>query len=111
MHLRKLRRAVRDAAAKWGPVSDTVQGFVVAVNEVTENAMAHGRPPVRVRLWFTTTWLVCMVTDAGAGVADPFAGYRGSDLASGLGLVRQLCDHVDLRVMPAGFTVRLACRR
>jgi anti-sigma regulatory factor (Ser/Thr protein kinase) len=109
--LRNLRRTVRDAAAKWGPVSETVQGFVVAVNEVTENAMVHGRPPVRVRLWCTTTWLVCMVTDTGSGVADPFAGYRASDAASGLGLVRQLCDHVDLRVMPTGFTVRLASRR
>jgi anti-sigma regulatory factor (Ser/Thr protein kinase) len=109
--LRGLRRVVRDAAARWGPVSDTVHGLVVAVNEVVENAMAHGGPPVGVRLWGTSTWLVCTVTDTGAGVADPFAGFRASDAASGLGLVRQLCDHVDLRVTSVGFTVRLASRR
>ena len=57
---------------------------------------------------------VCTIRDAGAGPADPFAGYRpahGEDLSAGgmgLWLARQLCDHVVLRRDERGSSVRLA---
>ncbi|HYH26541.1 MAG TPA: ATP-binding protein [Blastococcus sp.] len=57
---------------------------------------------------------VCTIRDAGAGPADPFAGYgpaHGEDLSAGgmgLWLARQLCDHVVLRRDERGSSVRLA---
>jgi hypothetical protein len=75
--------------------------------------MQHGMPPVRVRAWVTARRLLCTVTDFGARIDDPFAGYlpahrdpaRGGP---GLWLARRLCDQVDLRWTSKGFTVRLA---
>jgi anti-sigma regulatory factor (Ser/Thr protein kinase) len=83
------------------------------VDEMTTNALRHGRPPVDLRLWADEKRLVCTVTDRGAGLQDPFIGYgpaHGDDLSlggMGLWLARQLCDHVDITVTGDGVRVRL----
>lgn len=89
-----------------------VDDFVSAVAEVVANAHRHAGPPVRLRLWASEDALVCTVTDPGAGIADPLAGYaRPTDPAAGLGLwaARQLVDVLDYGHGPEGFTVRVAC--
>jgi anti-sigma regulatory factor (Ser/Thr protein kinase) len=114
--LRRLRHAVLDAVASTPAGPDLAENFLVAVNEVATNAALHGRPPVRLRLWTSAARSVCLVTDSGAGVQDPSAGYvpaHGRDLSRGgmgLWLARQLCDEVDLTTTPDGFTVRLTIR-
>lgn len=91
---------------------------VLAANEVTTNAIRHGRPPVTFRLWVQPDRCVCTVTDGGTGIDDPFAGYIWpgslSTLAThgmGLWLARRLCDRVDIFHGHEGFTVRLTIKR
>lgn len=111
-----LRRAVRaQLAAVVGP-HDLLEDFQLAVDEMTSNALRHGRRPVSLRLWTAPGTLVCTIGDAGGGATDPFAGYgpaHGEDLSAGgmgLWLARQLCDHVALRRHAHGNTVRLSTR-
>jgi anti-sigma regulatory factor (Ser/Thr protein kinase) len=108
-----LRHAVAaELAAVRGP-REVVEDFLLAVDEVTSNAIRHGAPPVGLELWTSADRLVCTVTDAGPGPDDPFAGYgpaHGDDLSRGgmgVWLARQLCDHVDIGSGPDGVTVRL----
>jgi anti-sigma regulatory factor (Ser/Thr protein kinase) len=114
--LRGLRRDLvhRAADASLPAGSEpALEDFLLAVDEMTTNALRHGRPPVDLRLWADEKRLVCTVTDRGAGLQDPFIGYgpaHGDDLSlggMGLWLARQLCDHVDITVTPDGVQVRL----
>ncbi len=115
--LSRLRTDLLAALAWAGRTGPVAQDFVFAVSEVTTNALRHGSPPVRVRLWSTADRSVCAVTDAGPGFDDPLAGYapaHGTDLSHGgmgLWLARQLCDHVSMARTADGFTVRLATAR
>jgi anti-sigma regulatory factor (Ser/Thr protein kinase) len=114
--LRGLRRELADRAAdaKLAPGSEpALEDFLLAVDEMTTNALRHGRPPVSLRLWANEERLVCTITDRGAGFEDPFIGYgpaHGEDLSlggMGLWLARQLCDHVDITPDGTGVQVRL----
>jgi anti-sigma regulatory factor (Ser/Thr protein kinase) len=114
--LRGLRRdlAARAADARLPAGSEpALEDFLLAVDEMTTNALRHGRPPVDLRLWADDQRLVCTVTDRGAGLQDPFIGYgpaHGDDLSlggMGLWLARQLCDHVDITAADDGVRVRL----
>jgi anti-sigma regulatory factor (Ser/Thr protein kinase) len=114
--LRGLRRdlAARAADARLPTGTESaLEDFLLAVDEMTTNALRHGRPPVDLRLWVDDRRLVCTVTDRGAGLQDPFIGYgpaHGDDLSlggMGLWLARQLCDHVDITVADEGVRVRL----
>ncbi len=114
--LRGLRRdlAVRASAVGLLPEHETrLEDFLLAVDEMTTNALRHGRPPVDLRLWATENRLVCRVTDHGSGLDDPFLGYgpaHGDDLSRGgmgLWLARQLCDHVDITPDGVGVSIRL----
>lgn len=92
--------------------------LILAVNEVTTNALRHGRPPVRIRLWVRSDRCVCTISDCGPGIRDPFAGYIWPGTLSplpthgmGLWLARRLCDRVDIVNSPEGCTVRLIVHR
>jgi anti-sigma regulatory factor (Ser/Thr protein kinase) len=84
------------------PAPDLAADFLLAMDEMTSNAIRHGGRPVSLRLWIGPDRIVCVIGDAGPGWDDPFAGYgpaHGNDLSRGgmgLWLARQLCDHVDL---------------
>jgi anti-sigma regulatory factor (Ser/Thr protein kinase) len=92
---------------------DLLQDFLLAVDEMTSNALRHGGRPIDLRLWIGTDRIVCTIGDRGTGWDDPFAGYgpaHGDDLSRGgmgLWLARQLCDHVDITTGPDGTLVRL----
>jgi anti-sigma regulatory factor (Ser/Thr protein kinase) len=108
-----LRHALRARLATVDGPADLVEDYLLAVDEMTSNAVKHGRRPVGVRLWTAPRRLVCTISDAGTGWDDPFAGYgpaHGEDLSlggMGLWLARQLCDYVAIRRDPAGVSVRL----
>ena len=85
--------------------------MVFTVSEAVTNALIHGRPPVRFRLWTAPDRIVATVTDRGDGPADPLAGLLPvTDPCSGglgLWLTHQLCSHVTLDTTDDGFTIRL----
>jgi anti-sigma regulatory factor (Ser/Thr protein kinase) len=87
-----------------------IEHLVFAVSEAVTNALAHGRPPVRCRLWTAPDRAVATVTDRGDGPTDPFAGLLPvtdtSSAGLGLWLTHQLCSHVTLDTTD-GFTIRL----
>ena len=84
-----------------------VENLVFAVSEAVTNALIHGRPPVRFRLWTAPDRIVATVTDRGDGPADPFAGLLPfTDTCSaglGLWLTDQLCSHVTFDTTDDGF--------
>jgi len=89
----------------------TIEDLVFAVSEAVTNAVTHGRPPIRVRLWTAPDRIVATVTDCGDGPADPFVGLlpvtNTSSGELGLWLTHQLCSHVTLDTTDEGFTIRL----
>jgi anti-sigma regulatory factor (Ser/Thr protein kinase) len=111
-----LRHAVAAELATVDAPRDVIEDFLLAVDEMTSNALRHGKPPVGLRLWAGGDRIVCSIDDQGPGLADPFAGYgpaHGEDLSRGgmgLWLARQLCDHVDLTQDDDGAHVRLTIR-
>jgi hypothetical protein len=88
-----------------------IEHLVFAVSEAVTNAVSHGRPPVRFRLWTAPDRIVATVTDRGDGPTDPFAGLLPVSNTSpgglGLWLTHQLCSHVTLDTTDDGFTIRL----
>ncbi|MCZ2847128.1 sensor histidine kinase [Modestobacter sp. VKM Ac-2978] len=108
-----LRHAVGGRLAQLDGPQDALEDLHLAVDEMSANAVRHGGPPVRLRLWASADRVVCTISDGGVGMDDPFAGYgpaHGDDLSHGgmgLWLARQLCDHVDVIDGPDGLTVRL----
>ncbi|MGZ4428529.1 MAG: anti-sigma factor RsbA family regulatory protein [Nocardioidaceae bacterium] len=107
------REVVRDALSGIPSAQTWQDDFLLAINEVITNAVAHGRPPVGVELWATEDGAVCDVTDRGPGFADPFAGYHapegveGARACLGLWMARQLSDELTTSRSARGFTVRL----
>jgi anti-sigma regulatory factor (Ser/Thr protein kinase) len=88
-----------------------IEHLVFAVSEAVTNALIHGLPPVRFRLWTALDHIVATVTDRGDGPADPFAGLLlvadTSSAGLGLWLTHQLCSHVTHDTTDDGFTIRL----
>jgi anti-sigma regulatory factor (Ser/Thr protein kinase) len=111
-----LRHTVAAELATLDAPREQVDDFLLAVDEMTSNAVRHGGPPVGLRLWVGPDRVVCVIEDGGPGWDDPFAGYgpaHGDDLSlggMGLWLARQLCDHVDIEHDEAGMRVRLTTR-
>jgi anti-sigma regulatory factor (Ser/Thr protein kinase) len=108
-----LRHAVAAELASSHGARDRIEDFLLAVDEMSSNAVRHGRPPVDLHLWSSAEKVVCRITDRGPGIVDPFAGYRpahGEDLSRGgmgLWLARQLCDHVDISRATNSTSIRL----
>ena len=115
----RMHDGLREVLADQGLTGDKVDDVLIAVHEVTSNALRHGVPPVTVRAWVTPRHVECTVTDHGAGFEDILAGYvrdEAEDAAlpdEGLGLwiARRLCDELAAVRSGQGFTVRLMFRR
>jgi anti-sigma regulatory factor (Ser/Thr protein kinase) len=108
-----VRRAVAEHAACEGLTGRGLEDFVLAVNEITTNAVVHGGGRGRLRLWSHAGRLWCEVTDEGPGLppgwmADmrPPAGY--AECGRGLWLTRMLCDQITIVSGPRGTTVTFA---
>ncbi|NRQ36204.1 ATP-binding protein [Nonomuraea sp. NN258] len=111
-----LRRAVSEHAAYEGLSGRTLEDFVLAVNEVTTNAVVHGGGRGELRLWAAGDRLWCEVTDHGPGLppgwmsdAGPPTGFEGG--GRGLWLTRMLCDHVTIVSGPGGTSVTFSAPR
>jgi anti-sigma regulatory factor (Ser/Thr protein kinase) len=99
--LAAVRRAIGSFAIDAGLSGSRMEEIVLAVNEITTNAVIHGRPPAAVRAWRTENEIVVEVTDAGDGIRDALAGQLMPPTASGGGrgiwLARLLFDAVEVR--------------
>lgn len=106
------RRALRAAARRAAVPDERIPLLTLAANEIFTNGLLHGGPPVLARIWRTPDSVICEVTDGGAGISNPFAGYEppraedGPEGGMGLWVARQLCDFVEL-VPGKRFAVRL----
>jgi anti-sigma regulatory factor (Ser/Thr protein kinase) len=103
---REARAALALAAAATGFSPDRTDELMLALNEVVTNAICHGEGAVRLQIWATSPHqLTCAVHDHGRGVSDPLVGLcppRHGSRASGLWLVRQLFDQVEMIQHPGG---------
>ncbi|MFF3212655.1 anti-sigma factor RsbA family regulatory protein [Streptomyces sp. NPDC002886] len=108
-------REYADAWARGTALSAARRGdLVLAVSEAAANSLSHGGGKGTLRLWATTgpgAEVVAEIHDGGR-LADPLAGRRRPSLASarggrGLWMIHQLCDLVEVRALPDGFTLRL----
>jgi anti-sigma regulatory factor (Ser/Thr protein kinase) len=68
--LSRLRRCLTDVVRMAGLAEPRRSDFVLAVHEVTGNAVQHGGGRGRARLWYADGALRCRVTDDGPGLSD-----------------------------------------
>ena len=91
---------VRTVGLDAGLADEKADALVIAVNEITTNAVVHGRAPAGLRLWTSADDVLCEVRDAGYGIDDEFAGQvlpvPDSVGGRGLWLARVLCDDLDI---------------
>ncbi|MEV6157836.1 ATP-binding protein [Nonomuraea sp. NPDC052129] len=107
-----LRRLVERYAARHGLTGRDLYRFVVAVNEITTNAVRHAGGGGRLSLWQADGRLYCRVTDNGPGLARPDSqGHHAvpADSSSGRGLwlARQWVNRLTIESDANGTTVTL----
>jgi anti-sigma regulatory factor (Ser/Thr protein kinase) len=106
------RAIVRSAALEAGLTAKRGSDAVLAVHEVTMNALTYGDGHGLVRVWTEDDELVCEVEDAGPGISDPLAGSRPPDpelqRGRGLWIARRLSDRLEIESAPGRTLVRLA---
>jgi len=87
-------------ALECGMGADRAEELVLAANEVVTNSVLYGEPPIAARCWVADGDFVCEISDSGAGVADPFAGWTlplaGAEGGWGLALARRICDALEV---------------
>jgi anti-sigma regulatory factor (Ser/Thr protein kinase) len=108
-----LRHEVTRIAERSGLADPDRYRFVVAVNEITTNAVRHGGGRGRIEIWRTDDHLYCRISDNGPGIPRAVLSNRARpplDALSGRGLwlARQGC-HFTAETDSGGTTVTLAC--
>jgi anti-sigma regulatory factor (Ser/Thr protein kinase) len=92
------------------PESDAAD-LMVAAGEVLANAREHGGEQVTIHVGQVGGQFVCEVSDGGAGLDDPLAGFvpprAGTGDGAGLWVARQLTHRLEFVPTPGRFTVRL----
>lgn len=109
--LTAMRSAMGGHARAHGMSRPRLNDLLVAATEVATNAIRHGLPPVRCRMWADGDDLVVNITDEGSWRLDGVPGFIPPDpeVRSGIGLwgVRMLCGLVQIRTCGPGTEVRL----
>jgi anti-sigma regulatory factor (Ser/Thr protein kinase) len=111
--LAQIRHDAVQAAHSLGLPTDDGYDFELAAGEIMSNAIRHGWPPRRVRVWSTDGHVVLRVDDHGSGDDLPTKGFRPPDPAKarpgGLGvwIARQLADAVHVGKGPDGTAVEI----
>lgn len=110
-----LRHEVQDFAVAQGLSDPALYRFVVAVNELTTNAVRHGGGGGRLELRRSGDLLQCCVADGGPGIpADQRHNTtlppRHAVNGRGLWLARQNADSLDVDSHAAGTVINLTAR-
>jgi anti-sigma regulatory factor (Ser/Thr protein kinase) len=106
-----LRHNVEDYARHNGLAERPLYRFVVAVNEITTNAVRHGGGRGHLRLWRTGSRLHCRITDQGTGLPTDHRPDRPPPHAvggRGLWLAYQNAEELLVRTGSRGTTITLA---
>jgi anti-sigma regulatory factor (Ser/Thr protein kinase) len=108
--LSALRSITRRHGMAAGLSHERTADLVLAVNEIATNSIKHAHSRGLMRIWTTSTQVVCQLEDPGH-IVDPLAGRHLPTLSvdGGLGLwmVNQLCDLVQARTGSHGTVIRL----
>jgi anti-sigma regulatory factor (Ser/Thr protein kinase) len=100
IELARLRRIVNGSARGAGLPKRKAEELALAVNEITTNAVVHGKPPATLRLWTRPDEVICEIGDSGPGIQDVLAGQfvpAPEDTGGrGLWVARLLCDAVEI---------------
>lgn len=107
-----VRRLVEWYAERHGLAGHDLYRFVVAVNEITTNAVRYGGGGGRLRLWRVGGRLYCRVTDNGPGLPWPYQHGNppvppGSSSGRGLWLARQWVNRLTIESDANGTSVTL----
>lgn len=110
-----LRHQVERCAEEGGLADLALYRFVMAVNEVTTNAVRHGGGSGRLLLWRTGDRLHCRVTDTGGGMpsgTDEHTYRPPVDAVNGRGLwlARQASESLTVHSGRTGTAVTLTHR-
>ena len=114
--LSRLRRCLADVVRMAGLAEPRRSDFVLAVHEVTGNAVQHGGGLGRARLWYADGALRCRVTDDGPGLTDqaipatlpdPCSDPDFDEDGRGLWLARELSDRLHITGGAGGAIVTL----
>lgn len=108
----QLRHAAAARSHAAGLRGQRLNDFVLAVNELTTNAVRHGGGRGSLRMWRQAGSLVCEVSDHGDGVSSRLLGdHRRPAPESvggwGLWLARELSDTMAVASGRAGTVVRI----
>jgi anti-sigma regulatory factor (Ser/Thr protein kinase) len=110
-HLHSIRVALARQASAHGLADHARFNFVLAVNELTTNAIVHGGGGGRVRLWRHGDALWCEVVDTGRGPASPqldrMRQPAPEQRGHGMWLVDHLCDSVHIEPGERGIRILL----
>jgi anti-sigma regulatory factor (Ser/Thr protein kinase) len=105
------RRGLRRRMSELNVPQDDADAMLVAGGEVLVNAERHGGGARELRCGCVDGQFVLEVSDRGAGVADPLAGYlpptTAGERGAGLWVARQLTRRLELLSDGGGMTVRL----
>jgi anti-sigma regulatory factor (Ser/Thr protein kinase) len=108
---REFRERLAHELATAGVPRERAGELLLAAVEVLANARYHGNGVRALRVGRAGDRFVCEISDFGAGVRDPLAGYLppAPDALAGAGLwiARQLTSCLDLVQSADGFSVRL----
>ncbi|ABP56155.1 ATP-binding protein [Salinispora tropica] len=110
--LTQLRHSASACAHAAGLRGQRLNDFVLAVNELTTNAVRHGGGRGSLRMWRQAESLVCEVSDQGDGISSrPLGDHRRPAPETvggwGLWLVRELSDTMDVTSDRGGTVVRI----
>jgi anti-sigma regulatory factor (Ser/Thr protein kinase) len=108
-----LRHELSSRGEESGLTDLTLARFVLAVNEITTNAVRHGGGRGRLRMWRQGDHLWCEIVDEGRGIPRgrlnashrPVPGHIGG---WGLWLAQQICSTLRVDTGSAGTRVRLS---
>ena len=105
------RQSIMCAAQGYGLRGHELDGFILAVNEIIANAIAHGGGHGRMRLWSDGHRLRCQVTDNGPGLPVEYRAAPRPPLSAaggrGLWLARHFC-RLEIRTSAYGTTIELS---
>jgi anti-sigma regulatory factor (Ser/Thr protein kinase) len=110
--LPRLRLSVEVCSIQAGLTEPHLSEFLLAVNEVVDNAIRHGGGGGHLRLQRHNGVLRCQVMDTGPGFGDQVIPPRQPDIDAetgrGLWLAHELADQVTISTGSAGSIVSLA---
>ena len=107
-----IRHEAQACLVAAGFVGDRLQGFVLAVNEVSTNVVLHAGGHGRGVLYAAAGSMWCTVTDSGPGIPQRYLNPPDVPQAfevggRGIWLAYALCDDVTMATGPIGTTLTL----